>query len=452
VSLKSRVLDKVIWKGAVADRCGFVLPVIVFGLMLMGTMTVAALLTAGDEARSGRAMREATGAFYAAEAGLNWVYANWDTVKADVDTLSGGSSFDLGWRSLYNGDSYRAVIHRWDEGAQPIYQLVVDGRSGGELGSQKRLSYSLTAAAGGGGEAYKLGECCDAAATIRGDVAATHAGTTIDGHDEHPVGCGTGSIMSGFCYDWTTAGVCSDSLYDKPAFIMQDTSLFLTDGDAALDGNPVLMQDNTIGDQTFHQFGDLTWDEIKAMADHVLGAPGAETELTGEIYPRYTVDPMTGELLCDKSHPHNWGSPDPNDPCFDYFPIIVARGNFAMEASYGQAVVILDYDHATMTGSEFELEDDAIFNGLILGKGCVEIQYEAQFHGALFVDGLYTNDLCGVDKVFDLNKTGHTNYSQCAIDRAMVSSGLAEYAEPQVPGESGGVQFLVSHSFGEGFR
>ncbi|UCC71307.1 MAG: hypothetical protein JSV86_13045, partial [Gemmatimonadota bacterium] len=240
MSLRSGVLDQVMGKSAVANRRGFVLPVIVFGLMLMGTMTVAALLTADDESRSGRAMREASGAFYAAEAGLNWVYANWDTVKADVDTLSGGSSVDLGWRTLDNGDGYRAVIYRWDEGAQPIYQLVVDGRSGGELGSQKRLSYTLTAAPGGGGEAYRLGECCEAAATIRGDVAATHSGTTIDGHDEHPAGCGTGPL-SGWCYDWTAAaGVCSDSLYDKPAFIMQDTSLFLTDGDAALDGNPVL--------------------------------------------------------------------------------------------------------------------------------------------------------------------------------------------------------------------
>ncbi len=125
-------------RGKPADEGGFVLPVVIFGLLLMGTMTVAALLTAGDEGRSGRAMREATGAFYAAEAGLNWVYANWDTVKADVDTLSGGSSVDFGWRTLDNGDSYRAVIYRWDEGAQPIYQLVVEGRSGGLLGSQKR--------------------------------------------------------------------------------------------------------------------------------------------------------------------------------------------------------------------------------------------------------------------------------------------------------------------------
>ncbi|NIN71657.1 MAG: hypothetical protein GTO46_06950 [Gemmatimonadetes bacterium] len=451
MSLRSRVLDMLSCRSAVEDRRGFVLPVIVFGLMLMGAMTVAALLTAGDEGRSGRAMREATGAFYAAEAGLNWVYANWDTVKADVDTLSGGSSFDLGWRSLDNGDSYRAVIHRWDEGGQPIYQLVVEGRSGGELGSQKRLSYTLTAAASGGGEAYKLGECCDATVTVRGDVDVTHSGSTLDGRDEHPGGCGTGGL-AGFCYDWAAADVCSDSLYDKPAIAMQDTTLFYWDGSASLLSDPVVVQEPGIDNTTFNQFGDLSWDSLRALADHVIGEDGGSTEYVGEIYPRYTIDPMTGELLCDKSHPLNWGSPDPNDPCFNYFPIVLVKGDFAYEDSYGQAIVIMDYDNVNMRGTEFDLEDNSIFNGIVLGKGCFEVQYEAQFHGAIFMDGNYLNDLCSNDKTFDLNKEGHVTFSQCAVDRALLNTGLAEYAEPQVPGEPGGVQFLGSHSFGEGFR
>jgi hypothetical protein len=80
------------------------------------------------------------------------------------------------------------------------------------------------------------------------------------------------------------------------------------------------------------------------------------------------------------------------------------------------------------------------------------VQYEAQFHGAIFMDGNYLNDLCSNDKTFDLNKEGHVTFSQCAVDRALLNTGLAEYAEPQVPGESGGVQFLGSRSFGEAFR
>jgi hypothetical protein len=68
------------------------------------------------------------------------------------------------------------------------------------------------------------------------------------------------------------------------------------------------------------------------------------------------------------------------------------------------------------------------------------------------MDGNYLNDLCSNDKTFDLNKEGHVTFSQCAVDRALLNTGLAEYAEPQVPGQSGGVQFLGSRSFGEPFR
>ncbi len=429
---------------------GFVLPIVIFGLMLMGTMSVVALMTADDESRSGRAMREATGAFYAAEAGLNEVYARWDSVAAAaVDTLAGGTSVELGWRVLANGAMYRAEIRRWDEGSdQPIFQLTVLGRLGT---AERELSYTLTSEPGGGGEAYKLGECCDATVTVRGDVNVTHSGTTLDGGDEHPAGCGTGGL-AGFCYDWTAADVCSDSLYDKPAIAMQDTTLFYWDGSASLLSDPVVVQEPGIDNTTFNQFGDLSWDSLRAMADHIIGEDGGSTEYVGEIYPRYTIDPMTGELLCDKSHPLNWGSPDPNDPCFNYFPIVLVKGDFAYEDSYGQAIVIMDYDNVNMRGTEFDLEDNSIFNGIVLGKGCFEVQYEAQFHGAIFMDGNYLNDLCSNDKTFDLNKEGHVTFSQCAVDRALLNTGLAEYAEPQVPGQSGGVQFLGSRSFGEPFR
>jgi Tfp pilus assembly protein PilX len=63
-------------------RKGFVLPVVVFGLMLMSTLAVVAVLTAGDEQRSSRAMHESSQAFYAAEAGLQMTYAMVDSFQA----------------------------------------------------------------------------------------------------------------------------------------------------------------------------------------------------------------------------------------------------------------------------------------------------------------------------------------------------------------------------------
>ncbi len=454
------------------------LPVVVFGLLLMGTMTVAALLTADDESRSGRAMREATGAFYAAEAGLNWVYANWDSVKADVDTLSGGSSVDFGWRTLGNGDSYRAVIYRWDEDTQPIYQLVVEGRSGGVLGSQKRLSYMLTSEPGGVGEGYMLGECCAAAITMKGTYGQkARAGGFVghSGYDVHPP-------------NWEDADVCSDSLYDKPGLIMQDTSdvTLLDPSEGVLEGVPPLVQDATIGDAVFDSFGDYSWQNVKDRATiivedgYIQNADGSNRiqfdsslpsqKLKGgdHIRPRYTVDPMTGELLCDTSHPMNWGSDDPNDPCFDHFPVILMKGEVDMVGEpdygrfFGQGIMIADFDDVARTGAEIEFENNANFRGITMGRGCIELQKGAQYYGAIFLDATYDGVTC--DKSYDMytdcyaDQAPHycsdtlVQWSQCAVDRAMVESGLFDMAEPTVPPPGGGAQFLGSRSFGELFH
>ncbi len=428
-----------------AEEGGFVLPIVIFGLMLMGTMTVAALLTAGDEASSGRAMREATGAFYAAEAGLNWVYANWDTVKAGVDTLSGGNHVDFGWRTLDNGDSYRAVIHRWDEGVQPIYQLEVEGRSGGVLGSQKRLSYMLTAEPTGPGEGYKLGLCCESPVTVRGNVDVKDT-SVVSGYDEHPAG-------------WTTADppVCSDSLYDKPGLIIQEIDSVNIESEGQVTGDPPLVEDVFLDDAAFDDFGGLTWEEVKGMTEKVLGEPGeSESYDVGDIYPRYTVDPMTGELLCDTSHPLNFGSPDPNDACFNYFPVVLVQGDVDLQyGAYVQGIFITDFWTDSLGvhyGSELDIEDDVTFNGIALGKGCVEVQRHANVHGAVFADSKWTNPLCGGDDTFDINDAGYMTWSQCAVDRALYNSIFEDYAEPTVEPPGGRPTFLGSRSYGEGFR
>jgi Tfp pilus assembly protein PilX len=134
------------------DRKGFVLPAIVFGLMLMSTMAVLVMMTAGDEQLSSRAMREAGAAFYAAEAGLQQTYSQWDTYQAKVDSLEPGDSLDLGWQDLAGGSRYRAVIMQWDNegGAQTLYGITVRGRGPGQVTGHKRLSLTITVGDHGG--------------------------------------------------------------------------------------------------------------------------------------------------------------------------------------------------------------------------------------------------------------------------------------------------------------
>jgi hypothetical protein len=429
----------------VGGEPGFVLPVVIFGLMLMTTVAVVAMSMGGDEQRSSRAMRESSVAFYVAEAGIQQVWAEWDSIKDQVEALTAGDSLVLSERALGAASSYQGVVQRVDAGGQPMYAVRIQGKGpGGALAPMKTLSLVLTTetAGGGGGEgeAYRLGECCDAAATVRGSANVEDDQTVLDGHDTHPPG-------------WETAGACSENLYDKPGLLMQDTTQLTLD-EATLDGIPPLIEDASINDATFSQFGDLSWDEIKDMADHTMGQHGESVELVNQIRPSYN-----GDGSCNTSDPYNWGSNDPSDPCFNYFPIILVRGDFSIEASYGQATFILDYyidGGGTQVGAEFDLDDDSDLNGLILGRGCVELKDRGQFHGGIFVDGDWTNPLCAQgssDMTLDLKRDGKAYYSQCAVDRAIKNSLLKDYAEATVEGSGAagvtGTRPLDSRAFME---
>ncbi|UCC74401.1 MAG: pilus assembly PilX N-terminal domain-containing protein, partial [Gemmatimonadota bacterium] len=324
------------WRRA-ADRAGFVLPMTIVVLVILAAMGVTMISMSRDETLAARAMRESSVALYAAEAGMHQVYAGWDSLAVGVDTLAPGDSLDLGWQTLSTGASYRAVIQRLDNegGGQAMYALLVDGRGPGVLGGQRRLSYALTSAPGDPGTGYKLGECCEAPVVLKGTFRQNgrDGGNLFhSGFDTHPPG-------------WEAAGACADTLIDKPGIIMRDTTgIVLDPADAVIEGVPPIVQDPTISDSIFDYFGEHTWQDIKDKADIIVDSTGwvymadgsnphrVDTSLPDvgleatEVHPRYTVDPLTDELLCDTSHPLNWGSDDPDDPCFNYFPVILSRG------------------------------------------------------------------------------------------------------------------------------
>jgi type II secretory pathway pseudopilin PulG len=462
------------------QESGFTLLVVLLAIVLMSALGLAALVTADDEQRASSAVRQSSAAFYVAEAGLNEVFANWSNYAAQVDSLAAGDSVDLGWQTLTTGDSYRPVVHRWDTGDQPLYELVVHGRSKGLSGGLRTLSYQLTSTSSEGA-GYMLGECCDAAITMKGTFGqrartdSLGGGGTIthSGYDQHPPG-------------WEDAGVCLDSLYDKPGLVMSDTTqLERLDARGGVEGVPPIMEDPGITDATFENFGDYSWEDIKDRATVIVedgyiqnadgsiriefdsSLPSQKLKGTDHIGPRYTVDFMTGEVICDTSHPMNWGSDDPNDPCFNHFPVILLNGEVDMVGPptygdfYGQGILIADWDEVARTGSEIEFEQNVRFRGITLGRGCIELQKGAQYYGAIFLNASYDGVTC--DKSYDMYEDCYGDqdphycrnttmqWSQCAVDRAMVESGLYDMAEPTINTGSGGAQRLGSRSFSEMF-
>jgi hypothetical protein len=414
---------------------GFVLPVIVFGLMLMSTMAVVALLTAGDEERSSAAMQDSKAAFYAAEAGLQQTFAQWDSFQAATDTLPPGDTLDLGWQTLSGGSSYRPMIMRWDNegGGQAIYVITAEGRGRGAQSGQRRLSWVITAGSGAPGERYRLGECCNAPATVRGDVDMDDE-TLLNGHDTNPPGWGD---------------ACTNELHDQPGIVMQDTTkLHFSDPDAEIDGVPPVVQNSELSDATWDSLGGLAWSDLRSRATKYFH--------DSEFRPRPStkIDPVTGETVCKTEDPLNLGSPDPNHPCFNYFPIVVIDDDVTFEYGYAQGIFILDWNPSTHQGSEFDLETDFTLAGIVLGRGCVEPENNSRTYGAMFIDGEYRNyDICNTDLDYDMNDGDATvQWSTCAVDRALLLSGLEEYAEAEFPGEAGGARMLISRSYVEMFH
>jgi hypothetical protein len=110
---------------APASQRAFVLPAVLFSMVVMAVLSVASLRATGDEQRSVQAFRESSLALFAAEAGLRRTVGNWPT---SVSTMNSGDSLNLGWQTLANGARYRAVVHQVDNQGLQVYLVIVQGR------------------------------------------------------------------------------------------------------------------------------------------------------------------------------------------------------------------------------------------------------------------------------------------------------------------------------------
>ena len=74
------------------NKRGTALPAIIVLVVVLGIMAVAAVRTTSDDRQASHGVRENTRAFYAAEAGLNLVVANWDSLQYDTLMAAPGDS------------------------------------------------------------------------------------------------------------------------------------------------------------------------------------------------------------------------------------------------------------------------------------------------------------------------------------------------------------------------
>jgi hypothetical protein len=454
----------------IKQRDGFVLPVVIFALLIMSTVVVAAFLTSDDEQRSARAVRESSEAFYAAEAGLNEIWQTWN--QSAVSSLAPGQALDLGSHTLNNGARYQAAVQRIDNGGQKMFTLTVagEGRGTGPAGGRRTLSLTLT-------ENNSAITYPRTAAMVRGNVEFG-----ADNRAWGP-GCGWGCRNNGL--PWIDGGDALPDSWDiaacGPDYNPEDGSAIISDDTSSVDMNegndgfheepnpasesiddPII--EKPLGDDAFSNFAGKTKDELVAMADHVFPEWGSFTELENNKQTTYPT--VNADGSCNTDDPYNWGSPDPTHPCYNYHPIIYMPEGAEIRGTapgggcgYGQAIVIahgpVKLGHHDCDGGASGSDPDPEpyeFNGVAIVEGCLELVYSTRFHGMAIVDDNMTGAVspdCDVSGDFDGNGLiGNMNtmfeFSSCAIDKALKNNGLGDGAA--------GFTRLTSRAFGEPLR
>ena len=393
---------------------GFAMVTVLFAMVVMSIVAVVAVTSALNEQGASYAVRRSGVAMAAADYGVKKTANEW----RGFDSLASGQAVAIASDTITGmpGVTYTVIVHRIDADTTgtlartfAITAIGLDA-SGAERGITLVVT-NTTELLGG--------LATSSAATTRGTVDV-HTGATISGFDDNPP-------------EW--GATCGLAGSDRPGLTMNDT-LQLDTGGGTNEGNPPTEQ-MALNDSLMSYFGVTEWDDLRAMAhDTVVGA--APRDLTGcptiiadagmcgpnEIGPRYN-----GDGTCDTTAALNWGSNDPTDVCFGFFPILLIQQEIDVnDCEHCNGIFVLDSDIDSLGnrgGAELDVERDVVMRGLIFGRGCVEFQERADFRGSVFVDGTYDFGECNTDATLDVHDAGtRVSYSRCAIERALLANGL----------------------------
>ncbi|MDH3423289.1 MAG: hypothetical protein OEN00_09880, partial [Gemmatimonadota bacterium] len=209
-------------------------------------------------------------------------------------------------------------------------------------------------------------------------------------------------------------GLATDSL---PGIVLEDTTggnPNITGGKASIEGNPNFDEDSTIVDDTFTDFGNLTWAELVAVAQ----ADGKEVTSLGTSIN--TIGPSVTATIpprCNVADLQNWGDTIPLAPCGSYFPLIYHAGNLTVQSnSYAQGILLVE--------GNLEVRGGFTFYGIIITQGT-------------FTAGLGNNLIVGAvmaSNAGDINETysgsSQIIYSRCAVTRSVLNNSALSRARP----------------------
>lgn len=389
-------------------RGGFALPAAIGALVIVGLLVTAGFYMAHQEVRIGMASKNGAAAFYLAEYGIAEVMDNWNA--GQMAALPSWSDTTISDTLSYG--HYQVAVKRM---SSRLFFLDSRGTitEGGLLGGATRRAGLIV-------RLFTGDISPPAALTTRGPTYLKGS-AEIHGEDMYPPG------WESYCTNTLTdmpGVVHGDTLlmeYEEPVPIVSCTStgsgkykVTTCDtimGGSNLTGSPHMWQDEALTDTSFTQFGEMSWEDLVAMADKDVSSLGENINSTGPTY--------TASGACQTTDLLNWGDPtDPSSACGSYFPIIYHSGEYLriQSGGYGQGILLVE--------GNLDLRGNFIFNGVIIVQG----NFETQGSGNRINGGVMASNANLLEQ--SLVGGSVVQYSKCAVERALLNNSSLTRARP----------------------
>lgn len=375
------------------EKRGFALPVAVFALVVVGVLVTGGFYLARQETRIGIASVRGTTAFYLAERGTMEVLANWNASVYGILPQ---------WTSTTVQDTTEEGV--WSVDVTRMTDRLYFLRSTGTV-TAGSAAYGTASRMMGMVARLNTADISPPAALATQGALRYGGSSEVHGIDEIPNGIGGGSA------DWT--GLCDpSSLTDKPGILINDTTNITWVGSRSqieenMSGVPLFDEDPSITAGSLMTFGDMSWDDMIALADKVYTAsPG-------------TIGPAVSGGECNTGVKDNWGAPtDTTSVCFNYFPIIYysPSGQLQLSSGIGQGILLVEGDLKVTGGFEFY--------GPVFVKGTLTTMGSGgHFWGGVVAANadISENTILGNAVI---------TYSSCAVSRAILNNSALTKARP----------------------
>jgi hypothetical protein len=368
-------------------REGFALAATVLAMMVVGAIVTGGFYAASQESSIARSTDAGELALYVAETGLNNTIgtATGGTISAQtIGSPNTGSPVSVSYGGTTVGN-YQVTITR----IAPLLYVV---RSTGTVtlaGPYSGSSHSVAAVV----RVRNVDFDNDTAVQVYGDLTVG-GNSDVNGNDWYYT-------------NWTscTTKTGTDAVTANPG------SSINTNGSGQITGT--VDQNATLTAANFTVFGDMTFNDVAALADYRFTA-----NTTVNPQPQYTGSPTT--CYTSVSTKDNWGHPtSTTDVCRNWFPIIEAQSDLNVQsANTGQGILLVRGD--------LDIQGGFTFYGVVVVLGEIRIAGTGgHINGTLIAYGQG-----------DLNSSNSTlgnslvQYSSCGIERAVAGNSKLARTTP----------------------